>query len=868
MQRKWLVLAGVFVVMVAVGTPLAFRLFAQQKSLKLAPNSFKEQESSRESAPDQPGDEEDLNQELWKFSKNSPYPGSTTAKDVGFAEAALPNGWKIAPAGTQVEVGRLPYEAVPYADKLVVLNTGYYKGPQEVSVVDPKQGKVVKTLQFKSLFPSARQGLDGDLYISGGFDQKVYRLNRDFNSVREYPVNGYMAGIAPVDAKHLAVAYMVTQNDQQAYVKGQVALLNTETGQVERSLDAGYFPYSVYYLNGKIYVTLLGENKLLVYDAQLNPIKTLAVGRTPQNLCTDGKKLYVVNTASDDISVVDTKQDAVVERIALRHNGFRFGSSPTSCAVNGNRFYVTQAQVNAVAVIALEQIGAKPAVRLEGFIPTGWYPTKVLLWGQQLLMLSAKGIHPRRPNPQGPQPIEAKGGKQYVLTLLRGALSIVPKDAIASHLSSWTKQVEAGSPLYSVKEGMKLPLHHVFYIIKENRTYDQVLGDLGRGNGDSKLTLFGQAITPNNHKLAKEFVTLDNFYANGEISVLGHSFTTSGYASPFLEWLGNMAYSGRYNGYPFGTVPATFSPAYIWNALEAARVDYRIYGEPYYLFTRSYQLIVETYGANSELAKKFYAQSMALAANADRGKAEGKIFQSYYGQADTPEQALHLLENPEFTRFVSQVFTGDETLSQALQQDAVFRQKFATFLYHYPLNYHSWDLKYSDLQRYSDWKTDFEKQLKSGHPAQFQYIWLPNDHTAGEKPGFPNPYQMVSQNDAALGKIIETIAKSPIWKDSLILVEEDDSQNGPDHVDSTRTVALAAGPYVRRGAVVSDRYDQLSLLRTVEVVLGLNPINLNDALAVPMFDIFNEKPNNSAYVAPTPSGELMKADKERYQQLK
>jgi len=860
-KRKWSAIAGVFVVLVTL-TPPTCRFFTQPQFLKVLAAKPSEEQSSTESAPDQPGEEEELNQELWKFSKNSPYPGPKTAKESGAAEAVLPNGWKIAPAVTQVEVGRLPYEAVLYAGKLVVLDTGYYKGPQEVSIVDPQQGKVVKTLQFNSLFPSAREGLDGDLYISGGFAQKVYRLNREFNQVREYRVNGYTAGIAPVDTKHLAVAYMVTENDQKAYVKGQIALLNTETRQVERSLDVGYFPYSVYYLNGKIYVTLLGENKLLVYDAKLNPIKTLAVGRTPQNLCTDGKKLYVVNTASDDISVVDTKQDAVVARIAARHNGFRFGSSPTSCAVDGNRLYVTQAEINAVAVIAQNQKVGAPTVRLEGFVPTGWYPTKVLISGNQLLVLSAKGIHPRRPNLQGPQPIEQKGGKQYVLTLLRGALSIVPKDAIASHLSSWTQQVQEGSPLYSAKKGMKLPIRHVFYIIKENRTYDQVLGDLGRGNGDPKLTLFGQDVTPNHHQLAKEFVTLDNFYTNGEISVLGHSFTTSGYASPFIEWLGNMAYSGRYNAYPFGTVPATFSPAYIWNALEAKGVDYRIYGEPYYLFSRSYQLIVESYGADSELAKKFYTQSMALAAKADRGNAEGKIFKSFYGKADTPEAARQLLENPNFARFISQVFTGDQSLYQALQKDVTFRQKFATFLYHYPLNYHSWDLKYSDLQRFSDWKTDFEKQLQTGHIAQFQYIWLPNDHTAGTKPGFLNPYQLVSENDAALGKIVETIAKSPIWKDSLILVEEDDAQNGPDHVDSTRTVALAAGPYVRREAVVSDRYDQLSLLRTVEVVLGLDPLNLNDALAVPMFGIFNEIPNNSTYVAPTPSRYLSETDKE------
>ena len=849
MQRKWMAIAGISIttILAIVG---AIAYFQPPK------------QATRELAPDQPGEEEDLNRELWEFAKKTPYPGINKQSLAQAAEIRLPNGWKITPAGTQVEVGRLPYEAIPYAGKLVVLNTGWYgKDPQEVSIVDPKSNKIVKTLPFKSLFPSAKQGLDGDLYISGGFDQKIYRINKQFNPVREYPVKGYAAGIAPVDAKHIAVAYMVTENEQKAYVKGKLTILNTQTGIVEREITVGYFPYSVQFQNNKLYLTLLGEDKVLVYDKQLKPIKTLAVGRTPQNFCTDGQQLLVVNTTSDNISVIDTKKDAVIGTIDVRHKGFRFGSSPTSCVVDGNKLYVTQAEINAVAIFD------RNTKQLQGFVPTGWYPTKVLLNQGQMLILSAKGIRPRRPNPQGPQAISNKGGDQYVLTLLKGTVSILPQNSISSNLPKYRQQVEEGSPIYSPKEGMKLPIKHIFYIVKENRTYDQILGDLGRGNGDKSLTLFGRNITPNHHKLAEDFVTLDNFYANGEISVLGHSFTTSGYASPFLEWLGNIRYSNRYNGYPFGIVPATFSPAYLWNALEAKNVDYRIYGEPYYIFTRSYQLIVETYGADSELAKKFYTQSMALAAGTDRGKAASDVLNANYGKADTPEDALRLLENPQFASFLSKVFVGDDSLAKAWQQNRVFQQKFAKFLYHYPLNYHYYDLSYSDLQRFEDWKTDFDKQLQSGKVAQLSYIWLPNDHTAGENPNYPNPYQLVAQNDAALGKIVETISQSSIWKDSLILVVEDDAQNGPDHVDATRTVALVASPYIKRGVVVSDRYDQLSLLRTIEVILGLDPLNMNDALAVPMFGIFSDTPNNSAYSPTTPSTYLIDADKQRYANL-
>jgi hypothetical protein len=393
------------------------------------------------------------------------------------------------------------------------------------------------------------------------------------------------------------------------------------------------------------------------------------------------------------------------------------------------------------------------------------------------------------------------------------------------------------------------------------------MGDLPRGNGDANLTLFGRDISPNHHALSEGFVTLDNFYANGEVSVLGHSFTTSGYASPFLEWLGNAAYSGRFKGYPFGTVPATTSPAYLWDTLDGRGVDYRIYGENYFLYTRAYRIITEVYGAESELAHKFYDQVMWLSTKGDRGNDFYNFAQPFYGQANTPLSALRLLEKPEFARALSKFLIGDESIYRAMLGNPVLRRKFAEYLYHYPFNYRSWDLSYSDLDRVRAWREDFAQQLQSGKVAQFQYIWLPNDHTNGTSTKLLNPYQFVAQNDAALGRIIETISHSPIWKDSLILIEEDDAQNGPDHVDATRTIALAAGPYVKRGAVVTDRYDQLSMLRTVEVLLGLDPLNLNDRLATPMFGIFTERPDYTPYI-PTPiSSHLTEEDQKRNQQL-
>ena len=819
---------------------------------------------------DQADETDDLNRELWEFARNTPYDevlsyieaAQRASRARQTAEVELPNGWRIAPAGRQIEVGRLPYEAVPFAGRLVVLDTGYYfREPQEVSLVDIAGGRVEKTLKINSLFPSAVVGPDGDLYISGGFDQKIYRVNKQFEIAREYAVDGFAGGLAPLGPQQLAVGYMAGKAANGNYVGGKLAILNTANGKIEKVNDIGYFPYAVRYLNGRLYVTLLGENKLLVFDAQLKQIKSLAMGRTPQEMCTDGKSLYIGNTGSDSISIVDLRRNVTTGSFNLAERGSKFGRAPTSCAVDGNRLYVSLAGINAVSVLN------KSTGQQLGLIPTGWYPTKVLSEGGNLLVLNAKGIRSRRPNPDGPNPVPNSRNNSYVLNLLKGTVSIIPKSDLAGQMGVWTRQVRTGSPLFSLKAGPNQPIRHIFYIIKENRSYDQVLGDLGRGNGDPRLTIFGEAISPIHHQLAREFVTLDNYYVNGEISVLGHSFTTSGYASPFLEWMGNVAYSARWKGYPFGTVPAVTSPAYLWDILDDKKVDYRIYGENYFLFTRAYRILVDTFGADSTLARKFYDKTMASAAEVDRGNQFYQLAKAYYGQASTREAAYALLRNADFRRGLSHFLTGDEALAEVLAKDVSLRRKFADYLYHYPFNYRSWDLKHSDLERAQAWKTDFEAQLKSGKVAQLHYIWLPNDHTDGASDNILNAFQFVAQNDAALGRIVETISHSPIWKESLILVTEDDAQNGPDHVDATRTIAFAVGPNIKRSVVVSDRYDQLSLLRTIELLLGLNPLNLGDRLAVPMFGLFAEKANYEPFVPARTSEKLVAADRERYRQL-
>ncbi len=865
---------------------------------------------------DAPGDMDDLSRQLWastgrrlsydaavRYAERLRRRGAADADArVGLAE--LPTGWAIAPAGAQVETGRLPFEAVAFAGRVVVLNTGYYPGePQPLTVIDPRPGVPavarVRTLPVGALYPAARvaersAGGDGALYVSGGDDRAVWRVDTAF-AARKLAVGGYAAGLAPLDARvfgpgRLAVAYLVAADSTGAAGAGRLAVLNTASGRVEQELPAGHYPTAVESVGDRVYVVGTGEQSLRVFARrgrthQLAAFRTLAVGRSPAGTCRwgegPGARLLVVNSGSDDLSVVDLARDSVVGTIPVRFRDpaaagaerpragavLRAGGAPTSCAVVGARLYVTLATANAVAVYDTARVAAGDPAPL-GYLPAGWYPTRVVAAGDSLYVLSAKGVRPRRPNPDGPQPDSlTPGGPGYVLTELRGSLGVLPRAAVDTGLRAWTRRVRAGSPLAAPAAGVALPIRHVFYVVRENRSYDQVLGDLGRGDGDSTLTLFGADVTPAAHALARDFVDLDHFFADGEISVLGHSYATSGYASPLLEWLGNASYSGRFAGYPFGTAPAVFSPAYLWDALDARGVDYRVYGEPYYASTAFWRLVVSRYGEGSALARAVVAQSGRLTTARDRGAALHAVLAPAAARGRTRAGALALLADTGFARGLSRALVGGDALARALAADPALRLDVAEFLSHYGFAYPTWDLGYSDLRRVADWKAEFDADAAAGRVPAFTYLWLPNDHTAGVTRGQLSPRQLVAQNDAALARLVETIAASPVWGESLVLVEEDDAQNGPDHVDATRTVALAAGPFVRRGAVVPDRYDQLSMLRTAEVLLGLDPLGVGDALAVPMLGALSPAADARRWRAPAPSAWLTKDDRARYDSL-
>ena len=407
---------------------------------------------------------------------------------------------------------------------------------------------------------------------------------------------------------------------------------------------------------------------------------------------------------------------------------------------------------------------------------------------RRVLVLSGKGLTSLA-NPRGPNGGNRGMEGQYSTAMLQGSLSLVPAPDAAAlaamttvvyEVTPYTEQgrlAPIGAPIGSPiprEVGLPSPIRHVFYVIRENRTYDQILGDLERGNGDPTLALFGEAVTPNAHALAREFVVLDNFYVNAEVSYDGHAYSTAAYATDFVEKMWPTNYGGR-GGVsrsegggeprnPFGNVAAP-ADGYIWDFANRAGVSVRSYGEFADWDTRWGPVRATVPGL------------------------EGKV-------------------HPEYPPY---------------------------------------DLEVTDNQRVDVWLKEFREFERTGELPRLSIIRLPNDHTLGTRPGAPTPRAMIAENDLALGRIVEAISASRFWKESAVFVLEDDAQNGPDHVDAHRSVLLVASPYSRRGALDSTLYTTASMLRTIELILGLEPMSQLDAAAAPMYNAFQPVPDLRPY---------------------
>jgi DNA-binding beta-propeller fold protein YncE len=516
--------------------------------------------------------------------------------------------------------------------------------------------------------------------------------------------------------------------------------------------------------------------------------------------------LVVANAGSDTLRVIDTRSDLVVETICARQDpADLFGAQPNALAfdTSGKRLFVCNGTQNAIAVFDF----APGKSRLLGLIPVGWFPGAVVHDPRRkaLYVANIKGAASTRTLNPG----ERAG---YNTHQYRGSLSLV-KLPSARELAAYTGAALAnmrypllkeaalpprpGQPPRPVPERAGEPsvFKHVVYIIKENRTYDQVLGDIKEGNGDPSLCIFGERITPNQHKLARQFVLLDNTYCSGLLSADGHEWADTALATDYME----RSFAGFPRSYPDGMedddVDAlAYSPAgFIWDTAIAHGKTLRDYGE--FGITEARWKVPTEKGAPG--------------------------FLDYYH---------------DFTSHAGQIEIRSRPAIESL------RPYLAT-------NTVGWDLNIPDVFRAAQFIGELKQFEERGSFPNLSIICLPNDHTSGTKAHFPTPAAQVADNDLALGQITESISRSRFWPETCILVIEDDPQSGWDHVSGYRTTAYVVSPYTRRGVTVSTQYNQTSLLRTLELMLGLPPMNQLDATATPMFDCFTNTPDLAPFTA-------------------
>ncbi|MDB5281580.1 MAG: bifunctional YncE family protein/alkaline phosphatase family protein, partial [Bacteroidota bacterium] len=547
-----------------------------------------------------------------------------------------------------------------------------------------------------------------------------------------------------------------------------------------------------------LYISCWGCDKVLIFDTEKQEMSgAVPVGDNPNDMCTtkNGNYLFVANSNDNSVSVIDLKNRKVIETLnAALYPNAPNGSTTNSVALSEDEktLYIANADNNCLAVFDVTHPGTSES---KGFIPTGWYPTCVRVTDKRIWVSNGKGFTSLA-NPNGPMPVKnsarlayQKGDSaakkvQYIGGLFWGKISIIPvPDAaqlsvysqVVYHNTPYTKELESSAAgidgsIIPQHVGDASPIKHVFYIIKENRTYDQVLGDVKQGNGDTSLVFFGEKVTPNQHALVKEFVLFDNFYVDGEVSADGHNWSTAAYATDYLEKTWPTSYGGRGGDYDAegNREVANTKNGFIWNLCKKYGVTYRTYGE-----------FADDYKPNIPVLKDHFC--------------------------------------PYYT---------------------------------------SWDQSVRDTTRFHQWQKDFDSLLAINQLPQLNTLRLINDHTEGLKAGKHSPAAEVADNDLAVGMFVDCLSHSSVWKESAVFIVEDDAQAGADHVDAHRSTLYLAGGFVKRNFVDHTIYSTSSVLRTIELILGLPPMSQYDAAATPMWRSFMEQPNMNPYSVKPPQTNL------------
>ncbi len=640
------------------------------------------------------------------------------------------------------------------------------------------------------------------------FDQGAdgaYSLGRTI----ELPADSFPCGVALTNGDRTALVCLSKRN--------ALGVVDLGNGKVLREVAVGVAPYEVAVSSdGKTaYVTNMGGRRAKKGERTANSAGAEALidergvassGSVSEVDLTNGKEtrqfevglqptavllrekdglLLVANTNGDTVSFIDLKAGKTLTQLNVKTDPkLPFGAMPTAMAqsADGRTVYVANAGSNALAVVDL---GSPRKPKVSGFIPTAWFPTSVVAGKSNLFVSNMKGYGSRtvnRPKDKGWNSHDHCGTVQ--------SLPVPDKKAMAEHTKTAKRLARVPQLLKAMelqgKDGKAAPIpaklgdpsvfKHVIYVIKENRTYDQVLGDMKQGDGDPNLCIFGEAITPNHHAIAREFVLLDNYYCSGVLSADGHSWATEGNVTPYLE----RAFGGFGRSYTFGDDPLTYSSSgFLWDHVLGAGLSFRNYGEMDY----------------AEPPKGMSVKALLEA------RARG-----------------------ERTKFVQKI--GVDRLRRYSMPD-----------------YPGWNMEIPDAVRMDRFQEEFKQYQRDGGLPNLCIVYLPQDHTGGSVTARAH----VADNDQAIGRLVQMISHSDYWKDTVIFINEDDPQNGFDHVDGHRSLCLVASAYTRRGAVVSDFCNQASVLRTILHIFGLPPMNQHEAMAPLMSGCFTEKPDFTPY---------------------
>ncbi len=640
-----------------------------------------------------------------------------------------------------------------------------------------------------------------------------------------------------------------------------VVLLNVTSGKIEKSFDLSRnhyipsaYPYTVIANKAgtKAWVSLWNSSGVVELDLQTGKAaRWIEVGTsndsvgpsshaTAMLLNDKENSLYIALANADSVAAVDLS--SAVTYIRYRSDRGNPGSVFQSIALslNGKYLYAASASLDAIAVFDVKDSNRPPVMARTsdslpiGFIPTEWYPSALAIAGNDLLIATAKGEGSGPNNMPGKLMREGKRKEHpYIATLIGGSIQRLSLADIDKNLAAYTRQVEEDNLLHS--DGGKFefaggtnPIRHVIYVLKENRTYDQIFGDLPAGDGDPSLTMYGKDITPNEHKLALQFGVLDNFYDSGEVSGDGHLWSTAATTSDYNEKTWPIAYRGKERTYDFGGAVSDVLPldrgipdvddpgtGFLWDNLARRNLTYRIYGE-----------FVEAVWCRSEKAQS-PTQGPPPAHSATCPNADVKKGEPLPDNLGNPRGAPSPWPWP-FPLF-KEVRPGKPALRG-----------------HYDPKFPDFNTDYPDQLRADEFLREFDEFVKAKGTAkelpQFTLLYLPDDHTGGTRPGKPTPQASVADNDLALGRVVDAVSHSPYWDDTAIFVVEDDAQNGADHIDAHRSIALVISkyaPHAPQPFVDRNFYTTVSMIHTMEALLGLPPMNLFDAHAPLMAPLFS-----------------------------